>query len=349
MLAYIAGPGYNIDCDDGEPAHLLGGIWMKRTNMNVGAWLGSLKRWFGGNMAVMRSAWSLYRAVAGRTAVFAGVLLVAPYALLIFLTMRAVEFDVGRGLQLMTGVGYVGDWATMMVGRLQALSSLSSLISYATDLFLMPCACAAFAIIFTMRWQGLALPVRDVWERVRPLIGRILMAGIAVMLAMNLAEMLSSLLLGVLSMVAGLVGFIPVLGPIVYGVVYAASLLLVLALSLLSITVLMFTMLTMTGENGGRGQLMMSTVRVLWGGRRDVLPRLSWLLAVCAAAIALGGALYGILFALIGARTALVIMLVTLALAACAAIPLMCAFLTIVYMNEFERQGGRTYIYARHD
>ena len=322
---------------------------MKRTNLNAGAALNGLKRWFGDNMGVMRSAWSLYRAVAGRTAVFAGVLLVAPYALLVFLTMRAVDFDLGRGLQLMTGVGYAGDWATMMIGRMQALSSLSSLISYATDLFLLPCACAAFAVIFTMRWQGLALPVRDVWERVRPLVGRIFMAGIAVMFAMNLAEMLSSLLMGLLSMVAGLLGFIPVVGSIVYGVVYAASMLITLALSLLSVTILMFTMLTMTGENGGRGQLMMATLRILWGGRRDVLPRLTWLLAACAAVLVLGGALYGILFSVIGAQTALVIILVTLALLACAAIPLMCAFMTVVYMKEYERQGGRTYIYARHD
>ena len=322
---------------------------MKRTNLSAGAALNGLKRWFGDNMGVMRSAWSLYRAVAGRTAVFAGVLLVAPYALLVFLTMRAVGFDLGRGLQLMTGVGYAGDWATMMIGRMQALSSLSSLISYATDLFLLPCACAAFAIIFTMRWQGLALPVRDVWERVRPLVGRIFMAGIAVMFAMNLAEMLSSLLMGLLSMVAGLLGFIPVVGSIVYGVVYAASMLITLALSLLSVTILMFTMLTMTGENGGRGQLMMGTLRILWGGRRDVLPRLAWLLAACAAVLILGGALYGILFSVIGAQTALVIILVTLALLACAAIPLMCAFITVVYMKEYERQGGRTYIYARHD
>lgn len=322
---------------------------MKRTNLSAGAALNGLKRWFGDNMGIMRSAWSLYRAVAGRTAVFAGVLLVAPYALLVFLTMRAVDFDLGRGLQLMTGVGYAGDWATMMIGRMQALSSLSSLISYATDLFLLPCACAAFAVIFTMRWQGLALPVRDVWERVRPLVGRIFMAGIAVMFAMNLAEMLSSLLMGLLSMVAGLLGFIPVVGSIVYGVVYAASMLITLALSLLSVTILMFTMLTMTGENGGRGQLMMATLRILWGGRRDVLPRLTWLLAACAAVLVLGGALYGILFSVIGAQTALVIILVTLALLACAAIPLMCAFMTVVYMKEYERQGGRTYIYARHD
>ena len=322
---------------------------MKRTNLSAGAALNGLKRWFGDNMGIMRSAWSLYRAVAGRTAVFAGVLLVAPYALLVFLTMRAVAFDLGRGLQLMTGVGYAGDWATMMIGRMQALSSLSSLISYATDLFLLPCACAAFAVIFTMRWQGLALPVRDVWERVRPLVGRIFMAGIAVMFAMNLAEMLSSLLMGLLSMVAGLLGFIPVVGSIVYGVVYAASMLITLALSLLSVTILMFTMLTMTGENGGRGQLMMATLRILWGGRRDVLPRLTWLLAACAAVLVLGGALYGILFSVIGAQTALVIILVTLALLACAAIPLMCAFMTVVYMKEYERQGGRTYIYARHD
>ena len=322
---------------------------MKRTNLSAGAALNGLKRWFGDNMGIMRSAWSLYRAVAGRTAVFAGVLLVAPYALLVFLTMRAVDFDLGRGLQLMTGVGYAGDWATMMIGRMQALSSLSSLISYATDLFLLPCACAAFAVIFTMRWQGLALPVRDVWERVRPLVGRIFMAGIAVMFAMNLAEMLSSLLMGLLSMVAGLLGFIPVVGSIVYGVVYAASMLITLALSLLSVTILMFTMLTMTGENGGRGQLMMATLRILWGGRRDVLPRLTWLLAACAAVLVLGGALYGILFSVIGAQTALVIILVTLALLACAAIPLMCAFITVVYMKEYERQGGRTYIYARHD
>ena len=322
---------------------------MKRTNLNAGAALNGLKRWFGDNMGVMRSAWSLYRAVAGRTAVFAGVLLVAPYALLVLLTMRAVGFDLGRGLQLMTGVGYAGDWAAMMIGRMQALSSLSSLISYATDLFLLPCACAAFAIIFTMRWQGLALPVRDVWERVRPLVGRIFMAGIAVMFAMNLAEMLASLLMGLLSMVAGLLGFIPVVGSIVYGIVYAASMLITLALSLLSVAILMFTMLTMTGENGGRGQLMMGTLRILWGGRRDVLPRLAWLLAACAAVLVLGGALYGILFSVIGAQTALVIILVTLALLACAAIPLMCAFITVVYMKEYERQGGRTYIYARHD
>ena len=322
---------------------------MKRTNLSAGAALNGLKRWFGDNMGIMRSAWSLYRAVAGRTAVFAGVLLVAPYALLVFLTMRAVDFDLGRGLQLMTGVGYAGDWATMMIGRMQALSSLSSLISYATDLFLLPCACAAFAIIFTMRWQGLALPVRDVWERVRPLVGRIFMAGIAVMFAMNLAEMLASLLMGLLSMVAGLLGFIPVVGSIVYGIVYAASMLITLALSLLSVAILMFTMLTMTGENGGRGQLMMGTLRILWGGRRDVLPRLAWLLAACAAVLVLGGALYGILFSVIGAQTALVIILVTLALLACAAIPLMCAFITVVYMKEYERQGGRTYIYARHD
>ena len=308
---------------------------MKRTNLSAGAALNGLKRWFGDNMGIMRSAWSLYRAVAGRTAVFAGVLLVAPYALLVFLTMRAVDFDLGRGLQLMTGVGYAGDWATMMIGRMQALSSLSSLISYATDLFLLPCACAAFAVIFTMRWQGLALPVRDVWERVRPLVGRIFMAGIAVMFAMNLAEMLSSLLMGLLSMVAGLLGFIPVVGSIVYGVVYAASMLITLALSLLSVTILMFTMLTMTGENGGRGQLMMATLRILWGGRRDVLPRLTWLLAACAAVLVLGGALYGILFSVIGAQTALVIILVTLALLACAAIPLMCAFMTVVYMKEY--------------
>ncbi|MGN1069722.1 MAG: hypothetical protein ACI4P5_04875, partial [Candidatus Fimadaptatus sp.] len=214
---------------------------MKRTNLNAGAALNGLKRWFGDNMGIMRSAWSLYRSVAGRTAVFAGVLLVAPYALLVFLTMRAVDFDLGRGLQLMTGVGYAGDWATMMMGRMQALSSLSSLISYATDLFLLPCACAAFAVIFTMRWQGLALPVRDVWERVRPLVGRIFMAGIAVMFAMNLAEMLSSLLMGLLSMVAGLLGFIPVVGSAVYGIVCAASMLITLALSLLSVTILMFT------------------------------------------------------------------------------------------------------------
>ena len=327
----------------------MGSEIMKRTNLSAGAALNGLKRWFGDNMGIMRSAWSLYRAVAGRTAVFAGVLLVAPYALLVFLTMRAVDFDLGRGLQLMTGVGYAGDWATMMIGRMQALSSLSSLISYATDLFLLPCACAAFAVIFTMRWQGLALPVRDVWERVRPLVGRIFMAGIAVMFAMNLAEMLSSLLMGLLSMVAGLLGFIPVVGSIVYGVVYAASMLITLALSLLSVTILMFTMLTMTGENGGRGQLMMATLRILWGGRRDVLPRLTWLLAACAAVLVLGGALYGILFSVIGAQTALVIILVTLALLACAAIPLMCAFITVVYMKEYERQGGRTYIYARHD
>ena len=327
----------------------MGSEIMKRTNLSAGAALNGLKRWFGDNMGIMRSAWSLYRAVAGRTAVFAGVLLVAPYALLVFLTMRAVDFDLGRGLQLMTGVGYAGDWATMMIGRMQALSSLSSLISYATDLFLLPCACAAFAVIFTMRWQGLALPVRDVWERVRPLVGRIFMAGIAVMFAMNLAEMLSSLLMGLLSMVAGLLGFIPVVGSIVYGVVYAASMLITLALSLLSVTILMFTMLTMTGENGGRGQLMMATLRILWGGRRDVLPRLTWLLAACAAVLVLGGALYGILFSVIGAQTALVIILVTLALLACAAIPLMCAFMTVVYMKEYERQGGRTYIYARHD
>ncbi|MGN1070870.1 MAG: hypothetical protein ACI4P5_10655, partial [Candidatus Fimadaptatus sp.] len=114
-------------------------------------------------------------------------------------------------------------------------------------------------------------------------------------------------------------------------------------------TILMFTMLTMTGENGGRGQLTMATLRILWGGRRDVLPRLAWLLAVCAAVLVLGGALYGILFSVIGAQTALVIILVTLALLACAAIPLMCAFMTVVYMKEYERQGGRTYIYARHD
>ena len=175
------------------------------------------------------------------------------------------------------------------------------------------------------------------------------MAGIAVMFAMNLAEMLSSLLMGLLSMVAGLLGFIPVVGSIVYGIVYAASMLITLALSLLSVAILMFTMLTMTGENGGRGQLMMGTLRILWGGRRDVLPRLAWLLAACAAVLVLGGALYGILFSVIGAQTALVIILVTLALLACAAIPLMCAFITVVYMKEYERQGGRTYIYARHD
>ena len=47
--------------------------------------------------------------------------------------------------------------------------------------------------------------------------------------------------------------------------------------------------------------------------------------------------------------TALIVLLVTLALISCAAIPLVCAFLTVVYMNELERQGGRTYIYTQHN
>lgn len=322
---------------------------MKRTNFDAGSLFGRFRGWFAGNMGTMRSAWSLYRAVAGPAAVFAGLLLVLPYALLVFLTMRAVSFDMGRGLQMLTGVGYVGDWAGMMIGRIQALSSLSSLISLATDLFLLPCACAAFAFIFSMRWQGLTLPPKDVWARVRPLVGRIMMAGIMVMFAMNLAEMLASLLMSLLSMVSSLLGFIPVVSPVIYGIVYIASLIIVLALSLLSITILMFTMLTMAGEGGGRGQLSMNTMRLLWGGRRDVLPSVGWLLLMTVAVLTLGAVLYGILFAAAGAMTALIVLLVTLALISCAAIPLVCAFLTVVYMNELERQGGRTYIYTQHN
>jgi hypothetical protein len=260
-----------------------------------------------------------------------------------------VSFDAGRGLQLLTGVGYAGDWANMIAGRLRAISSLSSLISYATDLFLLPCACAAFAFIFSMRWQGMELPLKDTWERVKPLAGRIIIAGIMVMFVSNMAQMLAGLATGLLSMVAGLVGFIPVIGPVVYGIVFVLSMLIVLALMLLSLVVLMFTMLTMAGEGGARGQLMMNTVRLLWGGRRDVLPSIGWLLMMTAAVLTAGAALYGILFAIVGATAALIIILVTLALIACAAIPLMCAFITVVYMNEYERQGGRTYIYARHD
>ena len=100
---------------------------MKKANFNAGSAIGGFKRWFGGNMTTMRSAWSLYRAVAGRTAVFAGVLLVLPYAVLIMLTMRAVSFDMGAGISMLTGVGYMGDWSRAIMGRLQAISSLSSL------------------------------------------------------------------------------------------------------------------------------------------------------------------------------------------------------------------------------
>ena len=139
---------------------------MKKANFNAGSAIGGFKRWFGGNMTTMRSAWSLYRAVAGRTAVFAGVLLVLPYAVLIMLTMRAVSFDVGAGISMLTGVGYMGDWSRAIMGRLQAISSLSLLLSYATDLFLLPCACAAFAFLYWMRWKGLSLDVKDVWARV---------------------------------------------------------------------------------------------------------------------------------------------------------------------------------------
>lgn len=322
---------------------------MKQTNGRIGRIFYGLRNWFACNMGIMRSAWSLYRSVAGRAAVFAGVFLVAPYALLTFLTMQAVSFDVGKGLQMFTGVGYVGDWAGAIIGRLRALSSLSSLISYAVDLFLLPCACAAFAFIFSMRWRGMALPLKATWQRIRPLIGRIMIAGIAVMLAGNFVQMAVSLISGLLSMVAGLLGFIPLIGPLVYGGVFILLMLLTIGMLLITITVLMFTMLTMTGERGGRGQLMMGTMQILWGGRRDVMPSVLWLLAMSAALLAVGAGLYGILFAATGAVVALVTILIVLALIACAAIPLMCAFLTVVYMHEYERQGGRTYIYTQHD
>ena len=227
---------------------------MKKANFNAGSAIGGFKRWFGGSMTTMRSAWSLYRAVAGRTAVFAGVLLVLPYAVLIMLTMRAVSFDVGAGISMLTGVGYMGDWSRAIMGRLQAIYSLSSLLSYATDLFLLPCACAAFAFLYWMRWQGLSLDVKDVWARVKPRVGRIVITGLMVMFISNLVQMVGSLANGLISMVAGLLGFIPVVGSIVYALAYIASLLIVIAIALISLTALMFAMLNMADEDNGYSQ-----------------------------------------------------------------------------------------------
>ena len=322
---------------------------MKKANFNAGSAIGGFKRWFGGSMATMRSAWSLYRAVAGRTAVFAGVLLVLPYAVLIMLTMRAVSFDVGAGISMLTGVGYMGDWSRAIMGRLQAISSLSSLLSYATDLFLLPCACAAFAFLYWMRWQGLSLDVKDVWARVKPRVGRIVITGLMVMFISNLVQMVGSLANGLISMVAGLLGFIPVVGSIVYALAYIASLLIVIAIALISLTALMFAMLNMADEDNGYSQLIMSTLRFMWGGRRDVGPGLGFLMLMAVAALAVCAALYGIFYAIMGATSALIVILVMLALFACAAIPLACAFITVLYMNEHERNGGRTYIYTQHN
>ena len=67
------------------------------------------------------------------------------------------------------------------------------------------------------------------------------------------------------------------------------------------------------------------------------------------AALAVCAALYGIFYAIMGATSALIVILVMLALFACAAIPLACAFITVLYMNEHERNGGRTYIYTQHN
>ena len=326
-----------------------GDEWLKQTNMRLGRALSRLRRWSDANMDIMRSAWPLYRAVAGRAAVIAGVLLVAPYVLVALLTMQAVSYDLGRGLQMVTGVGYVGDWAGAIVGRLQALSSLTSLLSYAMELLLLPGACAAFALIFATRWQGMALNLSEVWRRVRPLIMRIVMAGFAVMIASNFAQLAVSLVSGLLSMVAGLLSFIPVIGMLVYWVVCAALMVIWLGMALLELAVLMFTMLTMTGEDGARGQLLNNTLRVLWGGRRDVLPSVGWLMTACALALIVCAAVYGVVLAAAGAVAAIVAALIVLARVACAAIPLMCAFLTVLYMREHERQGGRTYIYTRQD
>lgn len=320
---------------------------MKQANMRWERALSGLRRWWDANMGIMRGAWPLYRAVAGRAAVIAGVLLVAPYVLVALLTMQAVSYDVGRGLQMATGVGYVGDWAGAIIGRLQAISSLTSLLSYAMELLLVPGACAAFALIFATRWQGMALELGEVWRRVRPLIMRIVIVGFTVMIASNFAQLAVSLVSGLMSMVAGLLSFIPFVGTLVYWVVCAALLAIWLGMALLELTALMFAMLTMTGEGGARGQLLGNTLRVLWGGRRDVLPSVGWLMAACVLALAVCALVYGVVLAAAGAVAAVVAALVVLALIACAAIPLMCAFLTVLYMREHERQGGRTYIYTR--
>ena len=222
-------------------------------------------------------------------------------------------------------------------------------MSYATDLFLLPCACAAFAFLYWMRWQGLSLDVKDVWARVKPRVGRIVITGLMVMFISNLVQMVGSLANGLISMVAGLLGFIPVVGSIVYALAYIASLLIVIAIALISLTALMFAMLNMADEDNGYSQLIMSTLRFMWGGRRDVGPGLGFLMLMAVAALAVCAALYGIFYAIMGATSALIVILVMLALFACAAIPLACAFITVLYMNEHERNGGRTYIYTQHN
>ncbi len=320
---------------------------MKSANLCISRILNGLKRWFTGNMTQMRSAWSLYRAVAGRTAVFAGVLLVLPYAVLVLLALRAVSYDLGAGMSMLTGVGYAADWSYAIVGRLQALSSLSSLLSYATNLFLLPCACAAFAVLYWMRWQGMSLDVKSTWARVRPKAGRIIMVGLMVMLLSNVVQMVGSLATGLISMIANILGFIPVIGAVVYALAYMISFVIVIAIALISLTALMFAMLGMADDVDGTSQLFMNTMRLMWGGRRDVVPALGFIMLAAACVIIVCAALYGILYAIAGAAAAVIAIVVMLALLACAAIPLVCAFITVIYMNEHERQGGRTYIFTQ--
>ena len=187
------------------------------------------------------------------------------------------------------------------------------------------------------------------WARVKPRVGRIVITGLMVMFISNLVPMVGSLANGLISMVAGLLGFIPVVGSIVYALAYIASLLIVIAIALISLTALMFAMLNMADEDNGYSQLIMSTLRFMWGGRRDVGPGLGFLMLMAVAALAVCAALYGIFYAIMGATSALIVILVMLALFACAAIPLACAFITVLYMNEHERNGGRTYIYTQHN
>ena len=215
-------------------------------------------------------------------------------------------------------------------GSLRAWSA-AGLISLLTGLAVMPLTAAMITYAAGASWEGRKVNLTDAYHLARIRIREIAITGLAAGAVVWLAGILTSLLYSLIGVVPALLGFIPVVGPIVTAAAACVIWLISTAVEFLAHTVLVMGMIALTADGiTGRAQAERA-LAILRGGLNAVLSELAlvfilWLAVqgVCALAaylLPLGGAL-----------------IFSIAEAAMTAVSMVA--LSAVYLRQRDRQDG---------
>lgn len=168
-------------------------------------------------------------------------------------------------------------WAWGTAGGWESGAQMAKFFSLLSGALLDPLFLAGCAYSLAARWEHRPFDLSSAFIAVKVRIGRVLLTGVVVWAVMMGLDMLLDLVRLLLQATQSLLGWIPLAGVVVSGVVTILLLLIANSLSFLGEAALICALLALLGDGLWGAAQTKQALRILWGGRTDVWPAMTTL------------------------------------------------------------------------